>query len=90
MNKDNYHEQGNIIIILLLLPLGHISNSHTPPDQRDPVSTVGGPTEVRFLRFVVRRCWKYALEAIIKVSLLYFFVHDNCLHSCYNCIIRKS
>ena len=26
MNKDNYHEQGNIIIILLLLPLGHISN----------------------------------------------------------------
>ena len=24
--KDNYHEQGNIIIILLLLPLGHISN----------------------------------------------------------------
>ena len=27
MNKDNYHEQGNIIIMLLLLPLGHISNS---------------------------------------------------------------
>ena len=26
MNKDNYHEQGNIIIIPLLLPLGHISN----------------------------------------------------------------
>ena len=25
--KDNYHEQGNIIIILILLPLGHISNS---------------------------------------------------------------
>ena len=24
--KHNYHEQGNIIIILLLLPLGHISN----------------------------------------------------------------
>ena len=24
------------------------------------------------------RCWKYALEAIIKV-LLYFNVHDNCL-----------
>ena len=24
--KDNYHEQGNIIIMLLLLPLGHISN----------------------------------------------------------------
>ena len=23
---------------------------HTPPDQQDPVSTVGGPTEVRFLR----------------------------------------
>ena len=35
-------------------------------------------------------CWKYALEAIIKVLLLYFFVHDNCLYSCYNCIIRKS
>ena len=27
MNKDNYHEQGNIIIMLLLLPLGHISNN---------------------------------------------------------------
>ena len=27
MNKDNYHEQRNIII-LLLLPLGHISNKH--------------------------------------------------------------
>ena len=25
-----------------------------------------------------RTCWKYALEAIIKV-LLYFIVHDNCL-----------
>ncbi|XBI42492.1 hypothetical protein VPH35_126819 [Triticum aestivum] len=25
-----------------------------------------------------RKCWKYALEAIIKV-LLYFIVHDNCL-----------
>ena len=24
--KDNYHEQGNIIITILLLPLGHISN----------------------------------------------------------------
>ena len=23
--------------------------------------------------------WKYALEAIIKVLLLYFFVHDNSL-----------
>ena len=29
MNKDNYHEQGNIIIMLLLLPLGHISNNYT-------------------------------------------------------------
>ena len=28
MNKDNYPEQGNIIIILLLLPLRHISNSN--------------------------------------------------------------
>ena len=24
-------------------------------------------------------CWKYALEAIIKVLLLYFLVHDNSL-----------
>src|SRR3954470_7961174 len=35
-------------------------------------------------------CWKYALEAIIKALLLYFLVHDNCLYSCYNCVIRKS
>ena len=27
---------------------------HTPPDQQDPVSTVGGPIEVCFLRFAVR------------------------------------
>ena len=32
MNKDNYHEQGNIIIMLLLLPLGHISNSAHPAE----------------------------------------------------------
>ncbi|XBI77325.1 hypothetical protein VPH35_070468 [Triticum aestivum] len=25
------------------------------------------------------KCWKYALEAIIKGLLLYFLVHDNCL-----------
>ena len=34
-------------------------------------------------------CWKYALEAIIKVLLLYFLVHDNCLLFML-CIIRKS
>ena len=28
---------------------------HTPPDQQDPVSTVEGPIEVRFLCFVVRQ-----------------------------------
>ena len=28
---------------------------HTHLDQQNPVSTVGGPTEVRFLRFAVRR-----------------------------------
>ena len=26
---------------------------HTPPDEQDPVLTVGGPTEVRFLHFAV-------------------------------------
>jgi hypothetical protein len=34
--------------------------------------------------------WKYALEAIIKALLLYFLVHDNCLYTCYNRVIRKS
>src|SRR6187399_2108701 len=29
---NNYHEQGNIIITNLLLPLGHISNSVPPPE----------------------------------------------------------
>ena len=28
---------------------------HTPPDQKDPVSTVGGATEVCFLHFAVRQ-----------------------------------
>ena len=27
---------------------------HTPPDQQDPVSTIGGWRQVRFLRFAVR------------------------------------
>ena len=39
--------------------------------------------ECRQLEFWARKganiCWKYALEAIIKVLLLYFLVHDNCL-----------
>ena len=26
---------------------------HTSPDQQDPISTVGGPTQVRFLHFAV-------------------------------------
>ena len=38
MNKDNYHEQGNIIIMLLLLPLGHISNT-------DNVAKRNGPSD---------------------------------------------
>jgi hypothetical protein len=28
-----------------------------------------------------RSCWKYALEAIIKMLLSYFLVHDKCLLS---------
>src|SRR3954465_14130458 len=35
MNKDNYHEQGNIIIMLLLLPLGHISNNKMIMEPQD-------------------------------------------------------
>ena len=49
VGKDNYHEQGNIIIILLLLPLGHISNTtrSTPPGcsltaRRGPAHTRAG------------------------------------------------
>ena len=39
MNKDNYHEQGNIIITILLLHLGHISNTCEPArDSRGPNS----------------------------------------------------
>ena len=43
------------------IPLQHKSVSsvfvvrHTPPDQQDPASTVGSPTQVRFLCFVVRQ-----------------------------------
>ena len=33
----------------------HFTVRHTPPDQQDPVSTVGGPTQVCFLRFAVRQ-----------------------------------
>jgi hypothetical protein len=29
----------------------------------------------------VRQCWRYAREAIINWLLLYFSVHDICLHS---------
>ena len=35
---NDYHEQGNIIITLLLLPLGHISNTY---DISDSIAGVG-------------------------------------------------
>ena len=54
---------------------------------------VGSPCqrpELQLKSLHPKSCWKYALEAIIKALLLYFLVHDNCLYSCYNCVIRKS
>jgi hypothetical protein len=33
----------------------HFAVRHTPPDEQDPVSTVGAPTQVRFPRFAVRQ-----------------------------------
>ena len=41
----------------------------------------GRGDDARGKRFQSRcdRCWKYALEAIIKWLLLYFIVHDNFL-----------
>ena len=40
---------------------------------------LGRPAYARFMARPCYVCWKYALEAIIKVLLLYFLVHDNCL-----------
>ena len=48
MNKDNYHEQRNIIIMLLLLPLGHISNmvAIAPTAVVTPVRSPDGELDV--------------------------------------------
>ena len=42
-------------------------------------SSTRKPSSPSVIRFLGVACWKYALEAIIKWLLLYFFVHDNCL-----------
>ena len=62
-------------------PVYYLSEVLTPSKQRYP----------HYQKLVYGiYCWKYALEAIIKALLLYLLVHDNCLYSCYNCVIRKS
>ena len=40
---------------------------HTPPDQKDPVSTIEGPREVRFLPFAVRQTPPGAQDPISTV-----------------------
>ena len=41
---------------------------HTPPDQQDPVSTVGGPTQVRFLHFAVRQTPPGEQDPVLNVA----------------------
>ena len=62
--KDNYHEQGNIIIILLLLPLGHISNITL----HDGVSTlfIDHCDSQASLSFGIE--WEIQIEALSKRS----------------------
>ena len=56
---------------------------HTPPDQQDPISTVGGPTEVSFLRFVVRQTPPDQQDPVstvggpTQVCFLCFVVHQT-------------
>ena len=42
--------------------------SHTPPVQQDPISTVGGPIEVRFLRFAVRQTPPDEQDPVLTVA----------------------
>ena len=52
--------------------------SNIPTDEGNRVCCHNGSIN-KDIRRICRSCWKYALEAIIKWLLLYFFVHDNCL-----------
>ena len=47
-------------------------------DDSDNITAVNAQNDLRHPAKWWHNCWKYALEAIIKV-LLYFIVHDNCL-----------
>ena len=77
--------------MLLLLPLGHISNTQDiyqvlshPKIQSDitkPQNSIHHNVTRPLTLVQVGDCWKYALEAIIKWLLLYFLVHDNRLLS---------
>ena len=49
-----------------------------PPVMISPSGRVPERAPERFL-VATEACWKYALEAIIKLLLLYLLVHDNCL-----------
>ena len=84
---------GNPILEVMLLDQGEPTNyeeAMISPDSAKWLeamkSEMGSMYENKVWTLV---CWKYALEAIIK-ALLYFLVHDNCLYSCYNCVIWKS
>ena len=91
MNKDNYHEQGNIIIMLLLLPLGHISNNHVLLRRHggrkgreeaefggrngEERETVGGSGRKQTLELSVN-CQFAALCYAVSGSPLIFFARD--------------
>ena len=57
--------------------LGVLATRHIPVVPQCPRCTIG-EENIHHTLFGCR-CWKYALEAIIKWLLLYFLVHDNCL-----------
>ena len=41
---------------------------HTPPDEQDPISTIGAPREVCFLRFAVRHTPLDQQDPVLNVA----------------------
>ena len=80
--KDNYHEQGNIIITLLLLPLGHISNMlHLPTSLHVDISLLLCPAHTSTGFYVLYLWWVYVSSTspsnLILITLLQFLCHRD-------------
>ena len=90
MDNKNYHKQGNIVITILLLPLGHISN-------RKPINFVllGLQREIsKFISFPAppsSMCVLASSQDCSEHLSCFFFVREmSPMHLYYNLFLNNS